>query len=66
LRDEEGGVDKVIRALKHRAAKRPRKEIVRRKLAYFRKHKKRMPRAELKAKGSRSAPAWSRRRARPW
>jgi hypothetical protein len=51
LRDEEGGVDKVIRALKHLAAKHPRKEIVRRELAYFRKHKKRMQYAELKAKG---------------
>ena len=51
LRDEEGGVDKVIRALKHLAAKHPRKEIVARELAYFRKHKKRMRYAELKAKG---------------
>lgn len=51
LRDEAGGVDKVIRALKHLAAKHPRKEIVARELAYFRKHKKRMRYAELKAKG---------------
>jgi hypothetical protein len=51
LRDEEGGVDKVIRALKHLATKYPRKDIVRRELAYFRKHKKRMGYAELKAKG---------------
>jgi len=51
LRDEEGGVDKVIRALKHLTTKHPRKEIVARELAYFRKHKKRMQYAELKAKG---------------
>jgi hypothetical protein len=51
LRDEEGGVDKVIRVLKHLAAKHPRKEIVARELAYFRKHKKRMRYAELKSAG---------------
>jgi hypothetical protein len=51
LRDEEGGADKVIRALKHLATRHPRKAIVTRELAYFRKHKKRMRYAELKAKG---------------
>ncbi|MBW7935222.1 MAG: hypothetical protein H3C62_16770 [Gemmatimonadaceae bacterium] len=51
LRDDDGGVDKVIRALKHLAAKHPRKQTVRRELAYFRKHKKRMQYATLKAKG---------------
>jgi hypothetical protein len=51
LRDEEDGVEKVIRALKHLVAKHPRKEIVRRELAYFRKHKTRMRYAELTAKG---------------
>ena len=51
LRDESGGVDKVIRALKHLATAHPRNETVRRELTYFRKHKKRMNYAELKAKG---------------
>jgi hypothetical protein len=51
LRDDEGGVDKVVRALKHLATKHPRKDTVRRELAYFRKHRRRMQYAELKAKG---------------
>lgn len=51
LRDEQGGVDKVIRALKHLATKHSRKEVVRRELAYFRKYRKRMNYAELKAQG---------------
>lgn len=41
LRDEEGGVDKVIRALNTRANKPPRKTSVATELAYFRKHNKR-------------------------
>ena len=51
LRDDHRGVDKAIRALKHLAAKHPRKEVVKRELAYFRKNKKRMNYADLKAKG---------------
>jgi hypothetical protein len=51
LRDEADGADKVIRALKHLASKHPRKEIVRRELAYFRKHRNRMRYAELKSNG---------------
>lgn len=51
LRDEEGGVDKVIRALKHLSSKHPRKAVIARELAYFRKHKKRMRYFELQAKG---------------
>jgi hypothetical protein len=51
LRDEEGGVDKVIRALKHLASKHPRMSTVSTELAYFRKHKKRMRYFELQAKG---------------
>jgi hypothetical protein len=51
LRDEPDGAEKVIRALKHLATKHPRKETVTRELGYFRKHKKRMNYAELKAQG---------------
>jgi len=51
LRDEDGGVDKVIRALKHLATKHPQKKIVARELAYFRKNRKRMCYSALKAKG---------------
>ena len=51
LRDEPDGAEKVIRALKHLATKHPRKEVVTRELGYFRKHKKRMNYAELKAQG---------------
>jgi hypothetical protein len=51
LRDEEGGVDKVIRALKHLASKNPRKTSLATELAYFRKHKKRMRYMELQSKG---------------
>lgn len=51
LRDDERGVDKAIRALKHLAATHSRKEVVRRELAYFRKNRKRMNYADLKTKG---------------
>lgn len=51
LRDEDGGVDKVIRALKHLATKHPKKEIVARELKYFRKNRKRMNYAALKSQG---------------
>ena len=51
MRDDERGVDKVIRALKHLATAHPRKDLLRRELAYFRKNRKRMRYAELKAKG---------------
>ena len=51
LRDEDGGVDKIIRALKHLASKHPRKTSLATELAYFRKHKKRMRYMELQSKG---------------
>ena len=51
LRDEDGGVDKVIRALKHLVSKHPRKETVARELKYFRKNRKRMNYAALKSAG---------------
>jgi hypothetical protein len=51
LRDDEQGVDKVIRALKHLARKHLRSDAIRQSLAYFRKHRKRMCYAELKARG---------------
>lgn len=51
LRDHEGGVDKVIRALKHLATKHGRKTAVTQTLAYFRKHKKRMRYYEVQSKG---------------
>jgi hypothetical protein len=51
LRDEEGGVDKILRALKHLASKHPRKTSLATELAYFRKHKKRMRYMELQSMG---------------
>lgn len=51
LRDEDDGVAKVIRALKHLATKHSRDATIRSALGYFRKHRKRMRYAELKAKG---------------
>jgi hypothetical protein len=51
LRDEDGGVDKIIRALKHLASKHPRKTSLATELAYFRKHRKRMRYMELQSKG---------------
>jgi len=51
LRDEESGVDKVIRALTHLASKHSRRPPIARALAYFRKHKKRMRYFELQSKG---------------
>lgn len=51
LRDEAGGVDKVIRALKHLTTRHPKSAMIRRELTYFRKNKKRMGYADLKARG---------------
>lgn len=51
LRDEPRGVDKVIRALKHLAAKHPHKKLVTRALTYFRTNRERMHYADAKAKG---------------
>lgn len=51
LRDDEQGVEKVIRALKHLANKHPRNDTMRQALAYFRKNRRRMRYADLKARG---------------
>lgn len=51
LRDEPGGVTRVIRALDHLRKQHPRAEHIRRCAAYFRKHRHRMNYAELKAAG---------------
>ncbi len=51
LRDEPEGAAKVIRALAHLVAKHPRKAKLKTELGYFRKHRKRMRYADLKAKG---------------
>jgi hypothetical protein len=51
LRDEPGGVDKVIRALKHLDTRHPTKKIIRRELTYFRNNRRRMQYAELKSQG---------------
>ena len=51
LRDELDGAEKVIRALKHLATKNPRSTTIARELAYFRKNKRRMGYARLKAEG---------------
>jgi hypothetical protein len=51
LRDDERGVEKVIRALKHLSSKHARNDTIRQALAYFRKNRPRMHYAELKARG---------------
>ena len=51
LRDEEDGVEKVIRAIKHLSTKHPQKKLVRRALVYFRKNRHRMRYAKLAAQG---------------
>jgi hypothetical protein len=51
LRDDEQGVAKVIRALKHLASKHARSRVIDQTLAYFRKHRGRMDYARLKATG---------------
>lgn len=51
LRDEPGGVGRVIRALDHLRKQHPRSEHLRRCAAYFRKHRYRMDYAGLKAAG---------------
>lgn len=50
LRDKPKGADSVIRALKH-LAKTHRRKVIDHALEYFRKHRKRMRYAELKAQG---------------
>ena len=51
LRDEVGGVEKVIRALKHLSTKHTAKQSIRKELAYFRSHRHRMQYAGMKARG---------------
>jgi hypothetical protein len=51
LRDEDGGVEKVIRALKHLAAKRPGDEAIETALRYFRTNRRRMQYARLTGLG---------------
>jgi hypothetical protein len=51
LRDEEGGVDKVIRALKRLSTKHPRRMKIRQAVDYFRRHRARMQYATLTQQG---------------
>lgn len=51
LRDEVGGVGKVIRALDHLRKQFPRRDEIRRCAAYFRKNRRRMRYAECRANG---------------
>jgi hypothetical protein len=51
LRDEEGGVEKVIGTLKYLATKHPRRDRIRQALGYFRGHRARMNYATLKQQG---------------
>lgn len=51
LRDEKGGVERVIRALDYLRKQFPQRADIRLCAAYFRKHRHRMKYAELKARG---------------
>ena len=42
LRDEEDGVERIVRALRHLARKHPRRKAIARELAFFRKNRQRM------------------------
>jgi hypothetical protein len=50
LRHEEDGNESVIRSLRHLADEKPQSKLLRRELKYFRRNRKRMKYAELKAK----------------
>ncbi len=50
LRDEIGGVDKVIHAIAYRRRKHPRRDKLRVELGYFRRNRHRMNYAELQAR----------------
>ena len=49
LRDDEDGVEKVIRALAYLQRKHPRRKPIAQVLGYFRRHRRRMAYAELRA-----------------
>lgn len=51
LRDEVGGVERVIRALDHLRKRYPQRTDIRLCAAYYRKHRHRMQYAELRARG---------------
>ena len=51
LRDNEKGVEQVIRSLRHLARKNPRSKTIRTELAYFRKNRRRMQYAAVAALG---------------
>jgi hypothetical protein len=51
LRDKEGGVERVIGALRYLATKHPRRPKIRQALGYFRGHRARMNYATLKQQG---------------
>jgi hypothetical protein len=51
LRDDAGGVEQVIRSLRHLARKNPRSKVLRTELAYFRKNRARMQYATVAAAG---------------
>jgi hypothetical protein len=50
LRHEEDGHESVTRSLRHLADEKPQSKVLRRELKYFRRNRKRMKYAELKAK----------------
>ena len=50
LRHEEDGNESVIRSLRHLSDEKPQSKLLRRELKYFRRNRKRMKYAELKAK----------------
>jgi hypothetical protein len=51
LRDEDGGVKKVIKALDYLCRKYPQRQTIRQALGYFRRHRHRMEYSRLKARG---------------
>lgn len=50
LRNDEDGNKSVIRSLRHMADQKPQNKVLKRELKYFRRNRKRMKYAELKAK----------------
>src|SRR5215211_296899 len=51
LRDEDGGVERVIRALNYLVTKHPQRRAIRKARNFFRKHRARMQYAALRAEG---------------
>ena len=51
LRDDDGGIDRVINSLQYLRSKHPSKRVIQREVRFFRRNRRRMNYADFKAKG---------------